>query len=232
MLNHAYLVGDLMLSPLWLAALLYRRDLHRELLTMSLIGGVLSVLFAPPFLHDYWHPIYTLRFTDWPFGGLEDFLNGFFVVGTASVAYEELFGRRFAARRTRGSSYSRFIVPAILVYAALFYLPVYFGWWSLYAAAFSFLVLTAVMLGLRHDLWRDALLSGLIVGIITLVGYSIFLKFYPGAIRFWVRDNLNSHILAGIPSGELLWAFCLGATCGPVYEFFAGRKFTGSNRRR
>jgi len=222
--GYAYLVGSLLVLPIWLLLFYHRRDLAKEMLTMSIIGGILSILFAPPFLHDYWHPLYILPL--WSFGGLEDFLYGFFVVGIASVAYEELFGKKFTKRKSRRNNFSQFALPAILMYILAFYLPIYFGAPSIYAALITFLILNIVIVGIRHDLFTDALISGLIVGILSLAGFSLFTIIYPDVIhRFWDLKGVNSTSVVGIPIGELLWAFGLGATAGPVYEFFAGKKF-------
>ncbi|HCM51585.1 TPA: hypothetical protein DIS56_00400 [Candidatus Saccharibacteria bacterium] len=221
---HAYLVGSLIIFPLWLLLLYHRKDLARELFTMSIIGGLLAILFAPPFLHDYWHPTYTLPL--WSFGGIEDFIYGFFIVGIASVVYEELFGKKFVKRKGRKKSFSRFVLPALALYGLAFYLPVYLGLPSIYAALFSFAVLASVIVSIRHDLLMDALVSGLVVGSLTLLGFILFLKIYPAVVnRFWDLDGVNSFSFIGIPLGELLWAFGLGAASGPVYEFFVGQRF-------
>ena len=158
---------------------------------MSIIGGLLAILFAPPFLHDYWHPTYTLPL--WSFGGIEDFIYGFFIVGIASVVYEELFGKKFVKRKGRKKSFSRFVLPALALYGLAFYLPVYLGLPSIYAALFSFAVLASVIVSIRHDLLMDALVSGLVVGSLTLLGFILFLKIYPAVVnRFWDLDGVNS----------------------------------------
>lgn len=227
---HAYLAGDLILLPVWLIIYLVRRDLRDQIINMSLLGGALSVLFAPPFLKDYWHPVYTFSLGSWPFGGLEDFLNGFFVVGIASVLYEELFAKRLIANRSR--NYLRFAPLSLVFYILIFMIPAYMGVWSLYAALLSFAVVLCLIFYIRHDLIKDSLMSGLLLGFVSTVGYLLFLKVYPDAIRFWDRDNLNSRLLLGIPAGELLWAFFLGATAGPLYEFFLGKRLIPRARRR
>ncbi len=227
---HAYLVGSLIVFPVWLLLLYHRKDLARELITMSVVGGFLAVLFAPPFLHNYWHPTYVLPL--WSFGGIEDFIYGFFIVGIASVIYEELFGKRYVKRKGSRKSFSNFALPALGLYILAFYLPVYLGVPSIYAALFSFAVLVSVIVSIRHDLLADALTSGLIVGLLTLFGFILFLKIYPNIVnRFWGLDGVNSHSFMGIPLGELLWAFGLGAAAGPVYEFFVGQRFQNRPHR-
>lgn len=191
---------------------------------MSMVGGGLAVLFAPPFLHDYWHPTYALPL--WSFGGIEDFLYGFFTIGIASVVYEELLGKRVKRRKTRDNKFVWFVLPAIMIYILAFYLPIYLGLSSLLSALLSFLLLSVVIIYFRHDLFLDAIVSGLLLGLMTFIGFILFIKAYPDVVnRFWDMNGVNSSTLIGIPVGELLWAFGLGAAAGPAYEFFAGQKF-------
>jgi hypothetical protein len=229
---HAYLIGDLLLMPIWLALYLYRKDLRGQMLNMSFLGAVLSVLFAPAFLHDYWHPIYTFSLPGWPLGRMEDLLNGFLVIGIASVIYEELFAKKLTANRSHRKNYLRWAPLSLVIYVLLFLVPVYIGLWSLYAALLSFAAVLVFIFCLRHDLIKDSILSGLLLGMVATVGYLLFLRLYPDSIRFWYRDNLNQHLLLGIPTGEFLWAFFLGATSGPLYEFFSGKKLTARSKHR
>jgi hypothetical protein len=192
---------------------------------MGVVGGLLAVFLAPPFLKSYWHPGYVVKL-DWPFGGLEDLFYGFFVVGIGSVAYEELFGKHFTKRKSRDASMVRFIFPALAFYILSFYLPVWLGLPVIYSAFFSFAVLLTVILGMRRDLFQDALVSGLVLGLLVFAGYLIFLKIFPQAIQhLWDMKALSGATLGGIPTEEIMWAFGLGAASGPVYEFFAGKRF-------
>lgn len=225
--TYAYLVGALIPAPIWALLFYLRRDLRREMLIMSLVGGTLAVLFAPAVLNDYWHPIYLFnKFApSWPFGGIEDFLYTFFIIGIGSVIYEELFAKRFAKRHSRNISFIRFVGPVLLLYIVAFFVPIWLGVPSLYAALISFALLLSVIVFIRHDLLTDALLSGFILGLLVLAGYTVFLRLYPDIFqRFFDLNNYNGVRLIGIPIEELFWAFGQGAVAGPVYEFFAGKK--------
>lgn len=226
--THAYLVGALLPAPLWLALFYFRKDLRKEILIMSLLGGGLAVLFAPAILGDYWHPNYTFGGLSlhWRFGGLEDFIYSFFIIGIGAVIYEEIFGKHFTKRRSRETSFHHFVIPALLLYVLSFYIPLWLGLSSLGAALISFALLVGVIVIIRHDLLNDALISGLILGLLVAAGYVLFLKLYPGVFqRYWNINSFSGVKILGIPIEELLWAFGQGAGAGPVYEFFAGRKF-------
>jgi hypothetical protein len=85
------------------------------------------------------------------------------------------------------------------------------------------------MVYFRRDLLVDALMSGLLVGLITLVGYIIFSALFPGIVHAWWKlSNLSGVFIFGIPGEELLWAFGLGMVAGPLYEFFMGLRFRKS----
>lgn len=96
----------------------------------------------------------------------------------------------------------------------------------MYAALISLFVATIFILYYRRDLFVDSLMSGLLVGTITLIGFVVFLNIFPGVVeKWWLLDNLSRVFVLGIPVEELLWAFGLGAVAGPFYEFFMGLKF-------
>jgi hypothetical protein len=219
--NHAYLIGCLLLFPIWIFILLCRKDLLRKMLNMGAFGGMLSVVFARPFLHDYWHPDYTLHI--WHFGGIEDFLYGFFAISIASVIYEVLLKKK--AIRLK-DNYKKLWLPVLIGYTLFFYLLIFIGFPSIYSALLSFLVLTFPILMIRKDLIKVSIISGLIMFCLALIGFSLFLKIYPNVITmFWYKQGINSYLLFDIPLGELIWSFGLGMTMGPAYDFFAGQKF-------
>jgi hypothetical protein len=220
---HAYLVGSLLALPLWLLLFYNRKDLAKKMLIMSVLGGALSVIFARAFLHDYWHPIYTFPLGS--FGGIEDFLYGFFVVGIASVIYEEMLSRKVMVEKEE-NRYSSLALPALLIYVLVFYVPFYLGLPSIYSALIGFLVVLVIIVAIRRDLLLPALISGVLLSVLTLLGFIIFVNLYPGIVsHFWYLHNVNSASIVGIPAGELVWAFGLGAVSGSVYEFFAGHRF-------
>ena len=224
---HAYLAGAFFPLPIWLILYYLRPDLRKEMVLIGSISGLLAIIFAPAVLNDYWHPSYAFnRFGGhWPFGGIEDFVYTFFIMGIASVLYEEIFGKKYARRRNRRARFHEFVVPALIFYILSFYVPVWLGMPSIYAAILSSGLLLAIVLAFRCDLLTDALLSGLIMGILVFAGYIVFLRIYPNLFKldFYPTVGSNGYILK-VPINEILWAFALGAVAGPVYEFFEGLK--------
>lgn len=219
--------------PVWLFLFFYRRDCRREMLWASVCIGALTVLFAPPFLKDYWRPEY-LHMTwapGWPLGGVEDFLYGFFVGGITNVIYEAAFGKHLARRRDRRHDWMLFLVPFFIIFLSIFTTPYYLPINSLYATVIGALLLSGLMIYFRPDLLIDAVISGILFGALTMLGFIIFLFFFPGIIgQWWQLQNLSGILIQGIPFEELLFAFAFGAVAGPFYEFFMGLHFKKSSR--
>lgn len=84
--QYAYLIGNLFFLTVWVILFLYRRDLRRKMLIMSLViapMGPISQLF---YLRDYWQP---------------QLFNGWL------IGIEVRFTFRFRYRRNRGGHIRR-----------------------------------------------------------------------------------------------------------------------------
>lgn len=222
--HYAYLIGNLLiLFPIWLFLFVYRKDLRKEILIISLIAGIAGPISELWYLKDYWRPEI---FTGWPVG-IEDFIFGFCIGGISAVIYEEIFGKHFSNRANRKHHWSWFVVPVIalftIIFNALFFI---FKINSIYVSIISFLLIALVIIYFRKDLFWDSLMSGLLTGLLMFLSYLVFLTIFPLAIhKWWMLQNISGVLILGIPLEELLWAFSWGLVGGPVYEFFRGLKF-------
>lgn len=229
--QYTYLLGSLIALPPWLYLFIHRKDCRKEILIASFCVVILAIIWAPWFLKDYWMPeyVHSYFFKNWRLGGGEDFLYGFFLGGISNVIYEEVFGKRFCKRRDRKHHWSWFLIPFFALFFLVFGLPVYFGINSIYASLVSFFILSIFMIYFRRDLFVDSLVSGFLVGLLTLLSYLVFLAFFPGVIHsWWLIPNLSGIFILEVPIEELLWAFGVGMVAGPFYEFFMGLKFKKS----
>ena len=224
--QYAYLIGDFLIGlPPWLVLFALRKDLRKEILLSSVSIGVLALLWGPWFLKDYWHPE-SLNMWRASSG---DFMYGFFFGGIASVIYEEVFGKCYAKRKDRKHHWSWFILPLAALGVLVFNVPVLLGVNSMHAGIATLLAIFCFMIYFRRDLLVDALMSGVLVGLVTLCGYLVFIALFPGIIHaWWELPNISGILVMGIPIEELLWAFGLGMAGGPFYEFFMGLKFKKS----
>lgn len=221
--QYAYLLGSLLAFPVWIALYLHRKDLRKEMLMASLCIGVAALLTESIFHKDYWRPEI---FNGWSVG-IEDFLYGFFLGGIASVIYEEVYGKQYSKRHNRKHHWGILLIPLSILSTVAFSLGIFATNLNTMYAALAALSVTIIFISYyRRDLIVDSIMSGLLMGSFTFIGFLIFLEIFPGVVqKWWLTDNLNGIFVLGIPSEELLWAFAIGAAAGPFYEFFMGLKF-------
>lgn len=232
-LHYAYLIGALIILPLWVFLYYWRPDLRFKMLFASFCVGILALIWSPWFWFDYWSPqyLYNLSFHFKKIGGIEDFFYGFFSGGISSVIYEEIFGKKFAKRINREHHWILLLAPLFILFCLSFGIPIYLGLNSLYAALIAFLIGCLFVLYFRKDLIIDALASGLLFSLITLLFYIIFLGLFPNIVaNWWHTKNLSGIFILGIPIEELSWAFAMGMMSGPLYEFAMGLRLAKIKR--
>ena len=216
-LQYAYLFGDLSFLAVWIIFYIVCANVRREMITMSLLIGIVSVLTAYFWwTSDWWHPL-TITHTR---VGIEDFLMGFSSGGVMAVAYEVVFKKLYAPRDNRHYHPSGF---TILVMLAL--LTSWFIWGiglsSFWASTLAMLFIASTLLMFRKDLFLNSILSGfLMFGISFLFYYSIIM-----VSPTWVQSTYNFRYLSGvlifgIPIEELVFWFIAGLVFGPFYEYW------------
>src|SRR5690349_1403951 len=90
-----YLIGIGVLLAVWVILYALRHDLHRRMLTVSLLLVPLAPLGQFLFLQDYWRPPILLPIV-WHgqvFGGAADLLFSFVMGGLATAAYPVLLNK-------------------------------------------------------------------------------------------------------------------------------------------
>lgn len=216
---YVYLVGDLLFGAVWLALFFLRKDLWRELLTMSVVGGLLAP-GALIYLPDYWNPEHIVG--DFPLG-IEDFLFAFFIAGIGGVLYEVATRRvhtlcvcrRVPRRRIIGIIVAAIAVLGVSVYG--------FKMNSIYANYLAFGFLFAYILYFRRDLLWQSLASGTAVALLMFLFYQIWIVLYPGIIEHWWNlAEISGILIVGVPLEELLWGLSWGMAGGALYEYARG----------
>jgi hypothetical protein len=221
MYQWAYLAGDLLLFLIWLAIYLFRKDLRKEVLTMSLVSAPLGPLSEFFYLRDYWHPelLFGVRI------GIEDILFSFCIGGIAGVIYEELFRKRYSKRHLPGH---RNVMMALMGFGILWTMvgAIVLHFNSIYVSTSGFLLIAVIILIFRQDLILDAFLSGIAVGFLMFCFYLVFNILFPGIIeQWWLLQNISGILIVGVPLEELMWGFGWGMIAGPAYEFIYGYRF-------
>ncbi|OGI67119.1 hypothetical protein A2823_01660 [Candidatus Nomurabacteria bacterium RIFCSPHIGHO2_01_FULL_41_91] len=208
----------------WLVLFIVRKDLRREILTMSVLIAPLGItqIF---FFRDYWHPTYSLG-TIFGVVGLEEIIFCFLIGGIAAVIYEEIFGLRYAKRHVKNHLYFM-LGCSVLGILGMIIGNIVLGFNSMYVSIVLLLLISIAILIFRHDLLKDALFSGLLVGLFMFISYTLlFNTIFDGVIqKWWLLKNLSGILVSGVPIEELAWAFSWGLVAGPAYEFITGLKF-------
>ena len=197
---------------------------------MGLIFAIVATLLEFLFLSDYWQPTtinsfaVTLYGVHYDIALIEDLIWGFLFGGIAAVIYEEIFGIYLRTNRKHLRPSIRMIVAFLVIGMAFLIIPVlFFNVSVVYAAILSCLASSMFYIFFRHDLFRDALISGFVMGGIYFLVLLIFSIIFSGIFdAWWYRDSLSGVSALHIPIEELLIAFAMGAVVGPFYEFFFG----------
>ena len=221
--HYAYLVADLGFFLIWLVLFLKRKDLRKEILSMSLVIAPFG--FTQYFyIRDYWHPIYSFG-TIFGITGIEDIIWCFFIGGITAVIYEEIFGIKYSKKHLE--NHPIFMISfAILAVGLLFVGNIILRFNSMYVSVAIMLFFGICVLLFRHDLLKHAFLSGLITGAIMFFFYALFFNVMFNHIieNWWYLKNVSGILIFGVPIEELMFGFSWGFVGGPAYEFITGLK--------
>lgn len=220
----SYLIGDLVALLVWILLFRCRKDNRREMLILSVVFGILSIVAAPVYSSDWWHPL-TLTNTIVSF---EDILFGFCTAGIAAVIYEDVFKKRVRPRKLSiktVSNYNKkflvFITFAVLLLLTCFFLSAN----SLIASIIAFPILIIYVWYKRPDLIVDSLGTGLLLTVVSILFFLVPEFITPGCIRaLWYVDNLSGIFLFKAPVEDLIWFFLVGALIGPLWEYWQEAK--------
>lgn len=219
MYPYAYLIGNMIFAIVWLTLFWVRKDLRREMITLSLVGGVLFPA-ALIYLPDYWYPEHIVK------GfmlGIEDFLFAFFISGISSVLYEVVFGKVHTLCECRKKNLKGILYITAVAIIVLLGLTFIFKLNSIYSSYVAFIIIFGYIVYFRRDLFWQGVISGLGVGLLMLIFYQIWIGIYPGIIESWWKlQNISGILILGTPLEEIVWGFSWGLVGGTIYEFIKG----------
>lgn len=220
-IKYAYLVGCSFFLFIWLLLFFFRKDLRKEILTMSFLIAPFGLIGQIFYLRDYWQP---QTVTGWSLG-FEDLLFAFSIGGVGAVVYEEILGKKFSQRRLKKYPYWMLLVIFLgLSWMIIGNIILKFN--SIYVSTSVFLIFGVLMVTIRQDLIRNAFVSGVLVGLLMFFFYLLYLPLHPGIIeKFWRLKNISGIFFLGVPLEELMWGFGWGFVAGPLYEFINGLQF-------
>lgn len=215
----AYLLFVTIMSIPWFICFFLRKDLRKEMLIMSLLIGIGSAITGYVWwTTDWWRPE-TITGT---IIGIEDFLIGFVNGGVAAVIYEVVSGEKQKQKKYLAKS------SEILSFCLLCAFVISFGtWWvgltTFWASSIGMVISVMLLLYYRKDLLKNALLSGLLMAIVSLPAYYISEKLSPG----WISSTFQYEHLSGLhivkaPLEDIVFYFLFGMWTGPFYELWKG----------
>ena len=212
-----YLIWTAMLLIFWIILFIFRIDLKKEMLFMSIVGGIAGVIMEFFYTQDWWRPI-TVTGT---LIGIEDFFQGFFVGGIAAIIYEGIYKKKIRAKKNNRlflHAVVMLLVANLLFLFSFYFLNLNSAYSSLIGMGFPIIYIWIK----RRDLIKPSLVTGLLMTFIGAIIYSILFLILPNYFqRFWFLPNTwYSYLILGIPLAEYMWFFLVGVFMGPLYEFW------------
>ncbi|MAH03767.1 hypothetical protein CMI39_03205 [Candidatus Pacearchaeota archaeon] len=219
--QYSYLILGILFLIIWFILFIWRKDIRKEMLFMSLLFGFAGLLAEIAYINDWWTPL-TITNTSI---GIEDFLFGFVVGGIASVIYEEIFKKKIRIRRRTKKKKNRKdirFVFFVLIFAILFFGSHYIFKTNTFISSLIAFGSGIIYIYIRRkDLIIDSLVSGFLLLGISLIVYSILELITPGWIQaFWHFKNIPNLIIFNVPIDDFIWYFFAGAFIGPLYEYW------------
>lgn len=205
-MNNLFLFSLAMVPPfaLWVGIFMKREDLRREMIVMSIIVGLIALVFARLF----WA-------IDLP--AAEDFIAGFLIGGVVAVIYEAVFKKTLHERKRHHHTAGAFTIILILAALLLFFFYV-LGLTSFWATAISFIFVAGMTVLMRHDLFINAVLSGALMTMVALVSYCLIM------LASW-------NFSLAVPVQEIIFWFLAGCVFGPFYEYWQGERLFSTRGR-
>ncbi len=199
---------------------------RRRLVLISVVGLVAGPLAEVFYFYDYWRPPTA-------FGNgvvsLADMVAGFALAGVPAGLHYIWFPQKTAAsaQPQMGLFLGLLAIGVVALSIVTFATPVN----SMLASPLLFLLATAVILSLRPDLVKPALVGGFVLLVLVLPIYCLLFNFVSP--HFWQDYGLFGGTLIdvsvwGIPLTELLWYATWGAVATIAHPFARGNVLTNS----
>ncbi|WP_116786850.1 lycopene cyclase domain-containing protein [Flavobacterium psychrotrophum] len=216
-----YLLITLLLLLPWLAIYIYKERLRKKMLKTSFMGGLAGFIAEYWYFKDYWHPPTIMGKSVISF---EDFIFGFTITGISVTIYETAFVSAFG--KCKKNRKKLFGIMFLCGVAAMIIFNQLLGANSIIVSCTVFMILATVMITLRPDLFRMAILSGLLMIAVVLPVYTLLFDLLN--TDYWDDYWLLAHtplgitVLGNIPLSELCWYFSWGSFAGIAHHFASG----------
>lgn len=214
---------SILLTLVWIFVFIKHKDLREEMGILSICAFFLAPVIITVKGGD--PNVIAARFNGIQF---MDLLFAFSVAGLAGTFYHAIFGKHYhrlpKLRHTKAQDgilvqiwLIRLFVATLLFLWGIVFCVFAFDLTPAPAALATAIVMAVYIIIHRHDLVVDALLSALLMGVITYITAAIALLGSP--------DDFASTIIAengyvgNVPMDILTWSVAFGLALGPLYEY-------------
>ncbi|MFH0755430.1 MAG: lycopene cyclase domain-containing protein [bacterium] len=215
-LNLVYLVSLIPVCLIWVVLFIAGKYTRREMLIMSVIIGLISLVSSYYWWTiDWWQP-QTITNTKI---GIEYFILGFTAGGIMTSIYEIIFFKKYikVKRKIKMPNFLTILLVLASITAWLILEKVT----SFYASTISMILVSVIIFYFRKDLLINGLWSGLLMLIISLFFYYTIIFLSPEWInQTYLFKTLSGVKITGIPIEELIFWFLAGLVWGPLYEYW------------
>ncbi len=215
-----YLVALIPFCLIWALIFSIRKDLRKEMLFMSTIIGILSLLSSYYWWTvDWWRPL-TITGTR---VGIEDFIMGFTSGGITASLYEVVFKRGLYKRKLHHHAGAGFTILLFLS-QTIMWLFWGVGLTSFWASTISMMLTALIIMVVRKDLILTSFLSGVLMVLISFSFYLTILFISPQWVNQTYLSGLSGIRIINIPIEEFIFWFLFGLVFGPLYEYWQGER--------
>jgi hypothetical protein len=211
-----YFLANIIGGIVWLTLFFLRKDLRREILSMSIFAtpfAALDIFFVP----SYWQPVTFLNIPV----GIEGFIFSFEIGGVAAAVYPEVFHKKLVRIKRYQKPVGIFILLATL--GAVMFSNIFKVANTMLNLYIIMLFGSALIIFARRDLLKSTVLGGVLFGVTYFI--SFYLLNQIQSISDWfILEGLPKFFIFNVPIYEILFAILFGAYWGNLYEVLFGYK--------
>ncbi len=151
---------------------------------------------------------------------IESIIFSFGVGGVASVLYEAALNVGHREMAKEEIKERRWIHLASLMSAPIVFVFLYAfsGWNPVYSLSTAMFIGGIAAVICRFDLWKNALLGGVMFTGLYFFFFSFVSAMYPNFVSSWNLEALSGVVVLGVPLEEIFYAFSFGLMWSGVFE--------------
>jgi len=220
-MHYAYILFTCLFLVPWGILFWLRKDLRFEMVWAGVIVAVFGLIAEGIWYTKDWVNPITLTNT---IIGIEDAIMGFAAGGIAAVIYKDVCRQDdYKCRAHRLKTHWKLSVICLLGLIVADALFRFFGIFSFYANLIGFGLIAIILISIREDLLKEALIGGLLLVVVSLPIYWISFYIFPGwRESYWKMTEISRIYFFGIPYEDLVWWFFAGINIAIAYDCYSG----------